>query len=157
MPQTLPPLTQGVPIVDEGGTPNLFLLLRWQDLISSFTLTPTKAAIPATDTVLTDALATTVIFTTAQGGNYEVGYYIRKTVADGVSSSLTVTIGWTENGQALTRVFTALATDAVTANQSAVIPILADASSNITIAIAYASNTPNTMAYRYRAVLKQLA
>ena len=157
MPQALPPLPQGLPIVDEAGSPTLFYLLRWQDLINSFTLTPTKATIPAADTVLTDALATTTILTTTQSGNYEVGYYIRKTVADGVSSSLTVTIGWTENGQALTRVFAALATDAVTANQSDVIQILVDAATNITIAVAYASNTPNAMAWRYRAVVKQLA
>ena len=155
MPQSLPPLVQGHPIVDADGAPTAFYLLRWQDLINSFTTTPTLARI--TDSGLTDALATTAIKTTTVGADYAVSYYIRKTTADGVSSSLTVTVGWTENGVAQTRVFAALTTDTTGANQSATVPIYADAATDITIEVAYASNTPNQMAWLYRANVQQLA
>ena len=154
MPQSLPPLVQGHPIVDQDGSPTAFLLLRWQDLINGFTRTPTVAKVSASG--LTDALAATTIHTLTVAGDYEVGYYIQKTTPDGVSSSLTVTLGWTSNGVPQTRVFAALATDTTGANQSAVIPIYADAATDVTIAVAYASNTPNTMAWLYRAALKLL-
>ena len=121
----------------------------------SMVRTPTEARI--SDSGQTAALATTTIRTTTLQADYEVGYYIQKTTADGVSSSLTVTLGWTANGVAQTRAFAALATDTTGANQSAVIPILADAATDITIAIAYASNTPGTMVYLYRASVKRLA
>lgn len=154
--QSLAPIPLEMPIVEKSGAISLFFRERWQQLINSFALVPTVAD-TGTISGLTALLATTTLQTTTIGGVYEVGYYIRKTVADGVSSSLTVTIGWTENGTALTRVFAALTTDSNVANQSDVVPIVADASTNITIAIAYASNTPATMTYRYRAVVKLCA
>ena len=154
-PQSLPPLVQGHPIVDPDGSPTAFYLLRWQDLINSFTQTPTKAAIGATG--LTAALSTTTIWTTLAAGDYQVGYYIQKTAPDGVSSSLTVTLGWTANGQALTRVFSALTLDSLAANQGEPIQVYADGLTDITIAVAYASNTPGTMTWLYRAVTQLLA
>lgn len=154
MPQSLPPLVQGHPIVGPDGAPTQFYLLRWQDLINSFIQTPTRARI--SDDALDDALATATIFTTTVAGDYEVGYYIQKTLPDGVSSSLTVTLGWTSNGTPQTRAFAALTTDTTGANQSDVIPIYADAATDITIAVAYASNTANTMEWMYRAIVKQL-
>ena len=155
MPQTLGPLPSGVSITDQPGTPTTFFRLLWQTLRDAMTRTPTEARI--TGSGQSAALATTTIRTATLTALYEVGYYLRKTTADGVSSSLTATIGWVENGQALTRVFAALTTDAVTANQSDVILILGDADADITIAIAYASNTPGQMIYRYEAVVKRLA
>lgn len=155
MPQSLQPLTAGVVIADGDGTPTSVFRQAWQAIRDSMVRTPTEARI--SDSGLTAALATTTIRTTTLQADYEASYYIRKTTADGVSSSLTVTLGWTENGAALTRVFAALTTDTTAANQSAVIPILADANTDITIAIAYASNTPATMAYLYRAAVKRLA
>ena len=127
----------------------------WQALRDSMVRTPTEARINGSGQ--TAALATTTIRTTLIQADYEVSYYIRKTAADGVSSSLTVTLSWTENGVAQTRAFAALTTDTTAANQSAVIPILADATTDITIAISYASNTPNAMTYLYRAGVQRLA
>ena len=155
MPQSLGPLPQGVTLVAEDLSPTTFFRLLWQALRDSMTRTPTEARISGSGQ--TAALATTAIFTTTLQADYHVGYYIRKTTADGVSSSLTVTLGWTANGVAQTRVFAALTTDTTGANQSAVIPILADALTDITIAIAYASNTPAAMAYLYRASVQRLA
>jgi hypothetical protein len=96
MPQVLGPIPLGVEIVDKDGAINEFFRLRWQEIETSFEQVPTAARI--NDSGLTAALATTTVFTTVAAGVYEIDYYIRKTVAGGVSSSLTVTIGWTENG-----------------------------------------------------------
>ena len=156
MPQALGPIPSDQEITERGGPITTYFRLRWQELIDSFTQVPTKTD-TGTVSGLTAALATTTLLTTTQGGVYEVGYYIRKTVAGGVSSSLTVTIGWTENAIALTRVFTALTLDSTVANQSDTIPILVDANADITLAVAYASDVAATMTWRYRAVVKQLA
>ena len=156
MPQALGPIPSDQEITERGGPITTYFRLRWQELIDSFTQVPTKTD-TGTVSGLTAALATTTLLTTTQGGVYEVGYYIRKTVAGGVSSSLTVTIGWTENAIALTRVFTALTLDSTVANQSDTIPILVDANADITLAVAYASDVADTMTWRYRATVKQLA
>lgn len=155
MPQSLQPLPSATAIVAEDRSPTDFFRLAWQAIRDSMVRTPTEARI--SDSGQSAALATTTIRTTTLQADYEVGYYIQKTTADGVSSSLTVTLGWTANGVAQTRAFAALTTDTTGANQSAVIPILADALTDITIAIAYASNTPGTMRYLYRAAVKRLA
>ena len=155
MPQDLQLLPEGIAIVDEDRAPSTFFRLAWQKIRDSMVRTPTEARISGSGQ--TAALATTTIRTTTLQADYEVGYYIQKTTADGVSSSLTVTLGWTANGVAQTRAFAALATDTTGANQSAVIPVLADAATDITIAIAYASNTPGQMVYLYRASVKRLA
>lgn len=155
MPQSLPPITLGTPIVDENGGPNLFLLLRWQDLINSFTATPTVYNDqPAA--ARTSALGTTTLFTTVVGGRYRVTVYMEKTVADGVSSSLTPTSGWTRNGAPLTNTGAALTTDSVGANASYTHEFEADAATAITLAIAYASNTPATMTYSAWATVERL-
>lgn len=96
---------------------------------------------------LSASLATVAIVTTTLAGFYLPSYYVRKTVADGVASSLTVTLGWTEHGVPLTATFAALALDTPAANQAALYPIFADANTDITIAIAYTSNTPALMHY----------
>ena len=155
MPQSLPPLPETQAIVSTTGMPTDLFRLCWNVLRDSMTRTPTEARISGS--AQTATLAATTIRTTIMQAVYEVGYYIRKTTADGVSSSLTVTLAWTENGVAQARVFAALTTDTTAANQSDVIPILADQATAITIAIAYASNTPGQMVYRYEAVVKRLA
>lgn len=81
-------------------------------------------------------------------GAYRITYYTRKTTADGVSSSLTITLSWTESGQALTVSGSALTTDAATAVQTGTLLILSDAASPISYSTAYVSNTPGTMKYR---------
>lgn len=81
-------------------------------------------------------------------GAYRISYYTRKTTADGVSSSLTITFSWTESAQALTVSGSTLTTDATTAVQSGSLVILRDASSPISYSTTYVSNTPGLMRYR---------
>jgi hypothetical protein len=81
-------------------------------------------------------------------GAYRISWYLRKTTADGTSSSVQLTISWTEGAVALSLSGAALATDAVTAVQSNSITILIDAATPISYSTTYASNTPGTMKYR---------
>lgn len=147
MPRALSPIPPGTAITDSQGLITIFFRLAWQILVDGFQSTPTVAATGAEATGLTAAVVTTTLFNVLSAGMYRVSYTLAKTVADGVSSSLTVTIGWTDNGVAKTHVFAALTTDTVTAVDAGSWTLHADANSLITYAIAYASNTPATMKY----------
>lgn len=159
MPKTLAPIPAGVAITLDAqnltGVITDFFRLRWQSLIDNFQTTPDVATQSWTGQVA--ALATTTLYTTKTAGYYRVSYYLDKTVADGVSSSLQVTVGWTEGGSARTSVFGALTTDSIGANQSGSVMVPCDGASALTIAVAYASNTPNKMTYRADAITEQMA
>jgi hypothetical protein len=157
MPRTLAPIPEGVQIVDQFGAITTFFRLRWQSLIDGFLFTPAIAVASSDAPNPTAAIPTTAVYTTRSGGRYRVSYRMRKTVADGVSSSLTFTLGWVEGGLAQTKVFAALALDTVFAEQDGVIPLRVDGGTDITFAIAYASNTPNLMAFNYDVTVEQLA
>lgn len=157
MAKILDPIPKDVAIaVPQTGVITDFFRLRWELLRSLFQLTPSVGSARATNqnaSVLTTAAYT---IPAGQGGLFRVSYYIRKTTIDGVASSLTMTLGWTDT-LALTQAFAALAADAVTAYQTDSILIEADGSSDLTFAIAYTSNTPGQMKYRYSVLVEKVA
>lgn len=156
MPQSLPPVPSGVPWSNpEDGTLTEFALLRWQDLINGFQTTPSVAAIQ--HLTQNASIATATAWTTRMPGNYRIGVAVLKTVADGVTSSLTVTVGWTRGGIARTKTFAALTTDAAGANDCNLWQFYADGATNLTYAIAYASNTPGQMKYHADITIERLA
>jgi hypothetical protein len=83
-------------------------------------------------------------------GLYQVSWYARITTVDPVSSSLTVTLFWTEGGTALSVAGAAMTANLTTTVQSGVIDVQIDAASAISYSTAYASNTPGTMRYSLR-------
>ncbi len=89
-------------------------------------------------------------------GDYSVAYYARVTTVDGVSSSLTVSLGWTESAVSLAFTGAAITTDTVTSVQSGVVIVRSDGGTPITYSTAYASNTPGKMRYRLDVVVSQL-
>jgi hypothetical protein len=149
----LAPIPLGTRIVDQNGGITLFFRQLWQQLIDLFGKTSNLAQLARRGQ--TAALAAIAIATTETAALYRVSFWIHKTVADGVSSSLTVTLGWTSNGVPLTQTFAALALDSTTAQQSGSVVVQADAFSDVTIAIAYASGTPGHMTYEAYAVVEQ--
>lgn len=155
IPQSLAPIPEGTQIVDKNGAITTFFRLRWESLINGFQFTPTVAVVQLTGQHAT--IVTTAAFTTLTAGRYRISYYLRKTAADGVSSSLTVTLGWTESGIALSESGAALATDTTAAQQSGEKVVDVDAAVDITYAVLYASNTPNQMVYRLTINVEQLA
>lgn len=157
MPRTLSPIPLQAAIVDRAGAINDFFRLRWQELIDGSLFTPSVASVSSGTPAPSASLATTAVYTTKTSGRYRVSYGLHKKTPDGVSSSLTVTIGWVQGGIALTKTFAALTLDTVLAEQDGVIPFRADANIDITIAILYASNTPGLMAYEYDVTVENLA
>lgn len=143
-----------VAIVERDGTITEFFRERWEELRVGATTSPFVGEFSAD--AQTAALATTAVHTTIGSGRYRISYYIRKTTADGVSSSLTVTLGWIDGGVTLTETFTALTTDAITAQQSGSKVVESDGNADLTIAVAYASNTPGAMTWKLDAVVEQL-
>lgn len=92
-------------------------------------------------------------------GFYRLSIYQTVTTADGVSSSLTTTIGWTD--LSATKAFSTTGLTAATAyttaaNDSVVRMIHIDNASPITYASLYASNTPGLMTFALGIVVEKL-
>lgn len=90
-----------------------------------------------------------LLLTNLAGGAYRVQYHTKIQVVDGVASSVTVTIGWTQDGNACA--FSGAVLNGNTANtqQQRTFPIVIDANTDITYAVAYVSNTPGQMKYMF--------
>jgi hypothetical protein len=107
-----------------------------------------SAAVPTTD----------LAGVTVVGGLYEVRTYQQIRTADGVSSSLQVTLGWTYLGVAQTETFAALTGDTTTTHLTGPTKTFrSDAGTPITYAVAYASNTPAKMKYALDLILNLVA
>lgn len=143
-----------VEITESGGPVTLFFRELWQQLQGMVGKIATVATTELTNQAA--AIVTTRAYLVQTPGIYRIAYYVRKTVADGVSSSLTVTLGWTDHGVPLTEAGAALAADLVTAQQSGSKLVYADGNSDLTFAVAYASNTPGTMRFQLEVSVEQL-
>lgn len=101
-------------------------------------------------------LATPLGSATLGAGLYRVSWYARITTPDGVSSSLTVTIRWTEGAVALALSGAAMTGDTVTTVQSGIVFLNVDNNTPITYATAYLSNTPGQMQYELVLALERV-
>lgn len=155
MPQSLPPIPSGVAIVEDDRSITNFFRLLWQQLIDGFQQSPTRSGNEFTGQDA--ALPTSTLYLALVAGSYRVSYYMRKTVADGVSSSLTITLGWTESAIPQSMPLAALTLDTVAAIQEGTHVLVVDQETTITMAVAYVSNTPGAMKYRLNASVEQLA
>lgn len=106
----------------------------------------------------TAAIPTTLLaLPSVSAGFYRVSVYFLVTIPAGVTSSLQVTIGWTDHGLAASRVIPALVNGALAANGGDCIPLHVDDNSPITYTVAYASNPANQMTYDLGVIAEQLA
>lgn len=153
--QQLGEIPLNVEVVEQDRTITLFFRLLWAQLIDLTTKAATVASIEKLGQ--TAAIATAAAFTVLNAGVYRVVVSLQKTVADGVSSSLTVTVAWTSRGVPMSHTFAALTTDAAGANDTSLWQVSADANSDITWAVAYASNTPARMTYNANVTVERLA
>jgi hypothetical protein len=80
-------------------------------------------------------------------GSYRITYYARIVVPGSISSSVTVTINWTDGGVVQSQSFAAMTGNLATTVQTDSIVVQADAGTNITYSVAYASNAAG-MTYR---------
>jgi len=117
------------------------------------TLTDQSAAIAATSQTISTPTGLT---TKLSKGLYRVSTYVRITQAASTSSSLTVTLGWTDGTVACTSSGSAVTgnTTATTGSQS--VMIRSDADGSVTYATAYSSSGATAMQYRLDVVLEQV-
>ena len=100
--------------------------------------------------------ATPIPLASVNAGRFRISFFARVTTPDGVSSSLTITLGFTDGGVACTQSGAAITGNAVTTTQSGSIMVQSDANAPLTYAVSYASNTPGAMVYRLSLVCESL-
>ncbi len=152
----LSPIPAETQITDAKGRITEFFRLRWEELRNTFRLVPTLATVAVPNATFTGAasIPTTAAFTTLQAGTYRITYYIRKTAIDGIASGLTVTLGWVDTlGQS--QAFALIAVDSTTAFQTDTITVDADAVTDLTYAVLYASTAGN-MRFKIKVIVEQL-
>jgi hypothetical protein len=156
MPNALQPIPVKTQIVaPTTGAITLFFRQAWEALRAAIATVPTiGSGIDLTNQ--SAALAGTLLQTVTTAGKYRVSYYIRKTVADGVSSSVGFVWHWTESGVPQTLTDTLLATDTTGAVASNEKLLDVDANTNLTLDVSYASNTPAKMRYRIAVRVEQM-
>ncbi len=139
-------------------SPRWYIYFRDQDLsgsqgpnrIGTATNSDQSAAI------VTTSMPTTVTLST---GLYRMTYAAQITTADGVSSSLQVTFGWTSRtGVSQSHSFTAITGNTTTTNDSQTWEFYSsqEPATPITYAAAYASNTPGAMHYDLYVTLESM-
>ena len=117
---------------------------------------PARVAIVTLD-AQTGSLATTPYKTASLGpGLYRVNVFTHVTTVGSVSSSLSVTIGFTHKTVACTFQSIALVTNLTTSVQTNVWTFAIDASTPVTYASSYAANAAASMAYSFVAVLESV-
>lgn len=92
----------------------------------------------------------------AGAGLYRVTYYARVTTAATVSSSLTVTIAFTDHGTAQSTSGAAITGNTTTTKQSGSFLLYSDAASPITVATTYASVGATAMVYQLYVTLEAM-
>ena len=145
-------------IVDRAGRATL-VLIQWATSLKTFVDAATQLVKAITP--LTDQSASLPVTSIPSGslpaGLYRVSYYARITQAASVSSSLTVTIAWTESAIALTLSGAAMTGNTTTTVQSGSAVIRIDAPGPVSYSTTYASAGGTPMKYRLDVTLERVA
>lgn len=135
--------------------------IDWMTALTTSVETSPSTYTPVSLTGQGASIGTTAIPTaTLSEGLYRVTWSARITTpatTGAATSSLTVTLGWTDQGLACTVSGTAMTGNTTTTTQSGTQMVRVDGASPITYATTYASNTAGQMRYRLDLVLEALA
>lgn len=102
------------------------------------------------------SLTTTTALTVPETGIYRLSYTARITQAATVSSSLTVTLGWTDTGVACSQAGAAMTGNTTTTVQSGSVVVYADAGSPVTYSTTRASVGATSMTYALAVLIEQV-
>ena len=111
------------------------------------------------DSVINQSAAiptTSIPLTTLSVGLYRVSTYARITQAGSTSSSLTVTLGWTDGTVACTSSGSAMTGNTTSTTQSLSAMIRSDSSTPLTYSAAYASSGGTAMTFRLDLAVEQI-
>ena len=133
--------------------------LRWlSDLVVTVDRAPTRAASTVRKTAQMASIGVTPLpLATIPPGLYRVSYRCRVTTPAGVSSSLSVTITWTEGAVVQTETSAALTGNATTTHGVGTVVLRSDANTPISYSTTYASNPGAAMVYDLDLVIEALA
>lgn len=139
----------------------LTLFLNWQqwfnELVQRVNLKPTRIGAPVELSAQGASIgATAYPAFTLSAGLYRVSYTARVTQAATTSSSLTVTIGWTEGGVSLTQAGAAMTGNTTGTQQNGTIVLRLDQAATITYATTFASVGGTPMRYRLDVLVEAL-
>ena len=164
MSATIAPLPTTAPLLQMGndGKPTSYMSGDWFRwffaLVTRIQSSSTLLGNAVQKTAQTASIGTTTIPLPAlSSGVYRVTFYGRVTTAAGVSSSLAVTLNWTDGAVACSQTSTAVTGNTTATVTSGTIMFNADAASAITYATTYASNPGSAMAYKLTIVVEQVA
>lgn len=119
---------------------------------------PTRLTAPAALVAQGAAIGTTSLSAALPAaGIYRFNYYARITVPGTVSSSLTVTLNWTDHGVGQSFTGAAMTGNTTTTWQALTFPAYIDANLPVTYSTAYASVGVTSMAYELFVALEALA
>lgn len=151
----LPPFPSRNTVVE----PSRILASLWRDWLSVLrdraNLSPVRVA-SVRAVAQSAAVAATTAYTVANSGLYRATWAARITQVATVSSSLAVTINWTDNAVVCSQTGSAMTGNLVTTQQSGQVVFYADAASVVTYSTAFASVGAQTMNYALSIVVEAL-
>lgn len=109
--------------------------------------TASHFASPATVSGSGASIGVTALGAAVAPGIYRVSFYARITRPGTVSSSLTVTLSWTDGGVACTKSFTAITGNTTGTTGSETYLVRSDSGTNVSYSTTYASVGATTMTY----------
>lgn len=145
-------------IMGDDGMMNPRWYIYFRDQNDQVNSTPQRVIAPVQLTVQDASIGTTPLPTDALApGLYSVQYYARITTAAGVSSSLTVTISWTDGSVACSLSGAAMTGNTTGTVQTNTYLIKVDQASPISYSTTYASNPAGAMEYSLDIVLQAIS
>lgn len=146
------------PLVDRSGRMNQRWYIFFRDQQAQVASTPQSVIPPVEVTAQEASISTTPLPTEALApGLYRVSYYARVTRAATSSSSLTVTITWTDGSVACSFSGAALTGNTTGTLQTETLLIEIDQASPVSYATTYATSGATTMQYKLAIVLEAVS
>lgn len=147
------------PMVDLKRRPSKTFIDWVTQLVADVDSAPSALKVVAVTTQNASIGTTPIATGTLSTGLYRVTWYARITTpatTGAATSSLTVTVGWTDGGVSCSYSGAAMTGNTTTTVQSQTQMVQLDAASPVTYATTYASNTAGQMVYKLSLVLEQV-
>jgi hypothetical protein len=143
-------------VLDERGRFRTVWVIWLQQLLENQNRAAMQVVGPVILEDVTGALAVTPFLTPAlRGGLYRVSYYVRIVNPAGTSSSVAVSVGWTDKGVPCQASGAAVTGNTITSTGTGTFLLSADASTPVTYSTTY-SSTPAGMRYRLALWLEEV-
>lgn len=145
------------PIIAQGGRVSEPWRVFFRDQETAIAQTTTQTIPPITLTAQAASIGVTPIPTPSLApGYYRVSYYARVTTVGSVSSSLTVTVSWTDGGVACSASGAAITGNTVASTGTGSFLLLIDEATPISYSTTYASNLAGEMQYQLGLTLEEV-